>query len=217
MIVVALGFDAKNRRARAERLGGKGAAGAQAAAATADQQRIEFPRVAEYLQPRRALPGDNVRVVIGRDQHAAVALGQGPGNGFAIFAITVIANDLRAQGARVVGFDAGGVFGHNDARGHAGYTRRRRNPLRMVAGGPGDHARAPLGRGQARNAVVSAAKLKGAAHLQDLRLEPHATARIAIQKTAAQQRRAHGLRRDTPRRLFNGRKIYRQSRLPEQS
>jgi hypothetical protein len=63
-----------------KRFGGQRAAGGQPTAATADQQGVELHllrrRVLEYLQPGRALPGDDMPIIVGRHDNAAIALCQ---------------------------------------------------------------------------------------------------------------------------------------------
>ena len=68
-------------------------------------------------------------------------------------------------------FGRGASRGHDDDRRHAEKPRRRRDALRVVAGGEGHDAAGALLERDRRELVVGAAELERAGALQGLRLE----------------------------------------------
>ena len=67
-VVARLGLDPDDATAGGQRLRGQRRACQQPASAEADQQQVERPGLLEELLGGRTLPGDDFRMVVGRDQ-----------------------------------------------------------------------------------------------------------------------------------------------------
>ena len=153
-VVAGLGLDAVDPAAGAQRARRERRAGEQAAAAEADEQRVERADLLDQLLRRRALAGDHVRVVVGRDQRHAALLGEPAADRLAVFGVAVVEDDLAA-----VALGGGQLRGRRVAaasRSTAGMPSScaaQRDRLRVVARREGDHAGAAL-------AVVEAARAR---------------------------------------------------------
>ena len=113
-VVAGLGFDPDHHAVRAVLLGRHGTARNQAAATEADQQQVQRAGVFQQLLGCRALTGHHMGMVVRRDQGHAPLLGQLAANRFAVFGITVVADDLGAVTPGGRHLDGGGVLRHHD-------------------------------------------------------------------------------------------------------
>ena len=140
---------------------------------TGVMQHVEVGHILEKLQRRRALPGDDVRMVERRDDGQAALVGQLPRNRFAVARQPVVEHDLCAIAARRVDLDLRRVRRHDDGRGDAQHLGRQRQPLRVIARRKRHDAALALLRRQLRERVVRAAKLERARALQVFALEEY--------------------------------------------
>ena len=68
----------------------------QAAAAARHEQEVERADFLEELARRRALAGDDVRVIVGRDERQAALVREPLADRFAILAVAIVEDDLAA-------------------------------------------------------------------------------------------------------------------------
>ena len=118
-VVARLRFHADDLALRGELGRGQRAAADQSSAAHAHHQIVECADFLDQLLRHRALAGDDVSVVEGRNQRAAALGDQALRERLAIFVHAVIEDDL---GAVVAGGGELGrrrIAGHDDRRGHA--------------------------------------------------------------------------------------------------
>ncbi|MOA16166.1 hypothetical protein D3C78_1363640 [compost metagenome] len=92
-------------------------AGQQATAAGADQQHIQRTDFLNQFFGGRALTGDHLRVIIGRDYGQTLFDRQSLSNGGAVFAVALINHHIGAVTARCRQFGRRGVVRH-----HYGYA-----------------------------------------------------------------------------------------------
>ena len=97
------------------------------------------------LESESALAGDDIRVVVSRNDHAAGA--DPPGDLLAVFFYPVVGDDFRAVGAGIGEFNGRRVLRHDDGGLEAEDFRRRRHALRVIAGGERHHTGALSVRG----------------------------------------------------------------------
>ena len=97
--------------------------------------------LAEDLHRHRALSGDHVRIVVGRDEGHAFALGQLQGMGQRIGEGVAVQQRLAAAPSTPLTLSSGVVRGIT-ITARTPRLRRQGQALGMVAGGGGDHPRA---------------------------------------------------------------------------
>ncbi len=136
-----------------------------------------------------ALPGDDQRVVIGRDQNSAAPLRDLLGDRLAVIARAVIEHDLGAERRGALAFRARGIMRHDDDAAHAEKPRRRRDALGMIAGRESHHAAGALLGRNCRELVIRAAEFERTGMLQGLRLEEYAAAGHRIERGRGEERR----------------------------
>ena len=189
-VVAGLGLDAEHLAARRQRPRRQRAARQQAAAAERDEQRVQRAGVFQQFQRRRALAGDHVRVVVGRDQRHAALGGELAADLLAVFGVALVQAHLGAVTAR--GGQLGGrrVVRHHDGGRHAQQASRQRHRLRVVAGRERHHAGTALGGVELRQRVEGPAELEGAHALQVLALEEELRAGGLVGRAGGQHRRA---------------------------
>ncbi|MCY1231417.1 hypothetical protein D9M72_438640 [compost metagenome] len=165
----------------------------QAAAAHRHEDGVQAAGVlAEDFHRHGTLPGDHVRVVIGRHEGQALLrrqlqrVGQGVGEGIAV------QHHLAATGTHAVDLELRGGARHHDGRFDAQLPRRQRQALGMVAGRCGDHAPRALFRAQLHHTVVGTTDLEGVDRLQVLALEQHLVAQAFAELARRLQRRFDG-------------------------
>ena len=191
-IVQTVRLDRVDRDAGKRAGQGERAAGDQAAAAARHQRHFEIEAarlgLLDDLQPRRALPGDDARVIVGPDQRRAGARRDLGADRLARLARAVVQPHLGAVRPGVLDLDRRRVGRHHDGRAPCQELRRRGHALGVIAGGVGDHG----GRVDLADRVVGAAKLERAGALQAFGLQQHAPAGPLVQRLGFEQRRAHG-------------------------
>lgn len=143
----------------------------ETAAADAHDDGPHLGALFEDLQPHRALPGDDVRVVEGVDEDRTGLLG------------VLLRGGQRLVHHMPVQPDLGPVLTgrghlrqrrpdrHEDRRPYAEQRRRECDTLRMVSGARGDDPGRPLHRRQTRDTYVRAAQFERAGPLEVLALE----------------------------------------------
>ena len=118
-----------------------------------------------------ALTGDDVRVVVGRDERQAAFLGEALGFGVGLVEAVAEEHHVAAEAAHGVHLDVGRGLGHDDGGLHAEARAGKGAALGMVARGSRDDA-AFLGLGRELGyLVVRAAQLEGVHGLEVFALE----------------------------------------------
>ena len=192
-----------------------------APARTADQgvKRLAAHRhLPRKFQPRRALPGDDVRVVIARHHHCAARRRKPLADLFAALGVAVEQHHFAAIRLDAGNLNLRSIRGHHDHRRHPHQPRRPRHALRMVAGRKRHHAGlAPLRR-DLRQPVGCPAHLETAGHLKAFRLHEHLRARSRIDRAMRQHRRfahvgVHALCRGAHVMVIRKNRLSRHARL----
>ena len=164
----------------------------QTAAAARHEQEIERADLVEELARRRALAGDDVRVIVGRDEREPALARQPLADRFAILAVAIVEDDLAAVPFRRAALHRRRVGRHDDDARDVEQLAGERDRLRVVAGRKGDDAAAALVGREARQRVVGAAELEGAGALQVLALEEQLGAGPRVDRARGGDRRAVG-------------------------
>ena len=166
-----LGLYAVHLDLRAQGLDGKGDAGNQSAAAHRHHHSVHIRQLVENFQTNRALPGDDLLVIVGVNKGHVVLLLQLHGLvvGFVVGAGHKA--DLRAQIFGVLHLHQGRAVRHTDDAADAAPGSRQRHALRMVARRAGNDALGALLLRKLADFIVSAPHLKAASGLQVLGLE----------------------------------------------
>ena len=125
---------------RVDMLGRDSDAGNHAAAADGHDQCFKVRRRFENFQPHRALPGDNQRVVEGRDQCQTLSLDQVVGMGLGVVECLAVQDHFRAHRLGAFDLGEGRGLGHDDDGRDSQPLRMERHALCMVAGGTGHDA-----------------------------------------------------------------------------
>ena len=175
----------------------------------ADRHHDDVGRPAQLLDDLnadRALARDRAEVVErGHDRGAGVlgVLRGGRGGVVVRVALDDQLHPLAAERADPLALLPGRGGGHVHPAAHAEAAARVRHALAVVARAGADGARRPLGRVEARDQVVGAAQLVGAADLQVLALEPDPRAGGVRQPFARLQRGGDGDARELRRRALD--------------
>lgn len=147
------------------------------------------PRLLDELLGRRALPRNDVRMIVRRNQRETVTLGQLAADALAVFGITVVGHDVRTVAARGRDLGSRRIQRHDDRCGNTQQLRGQRDGLRMVARRKRDDARRALPLVELRQCVERAAKLEGAHALEVLALEEHLRAEHLVDGAGGQHGR----------------------------
>ena len=121
-----------------------------------------------------ALSGNHIRVVVGMHERQVTALRELARVHIRLVVGVAVQYDFGAARGDRRDLDLRRRHGHHDGRLAFELLRRERDPLRMVAGGGGDHAALERRRGQLRHLVVRAAQLEREHRLHVLALEQQA-------------------------------------------
>jgi hypothetical protein len=195
VVVVALRLDHGQAGPRRQGLQRQRDAGQQAAPAGAAvdgvERRVQRAGLLRQLHPDRALAGDDVEVVEGRDQHRAALARDLGSDRLAALGPAVVEAHLAAEGAHARDLHRRRVRRHDDQGRRPDELRGRRHALGVVARRIGDDAAFALLRAEPADAVVGAAELEAARALQGLGLEQHPSAHAFVQGRALDQRRTH--------------------------
>ena len=143
-IVSRRGFDADDRATGRHRFGGQRRAGEESAAAARRQQDVELAGLFEQLARGRALTGDHVRVIVGRDEGEPALLRQPAADGLAVVALAVVEDDVGAVSFGGGALDRGRVTRHDDHARDVQELSRQRDRLCVIARGKGDDAAPPF-------------------------------------------------------------------------
>jgi len=106
----------------------------------------------------------------------------------AVVAITIVQNDLRAEGSRVELLDLGRVPGHNDGRPDTEPLGGERDTLPVISRRKSDDASAAFRVTELQKAVERAANLESAAVLQRFGLDENPGAGALIQDVGFEHR-----------------------------
>src|SRR6185369_4585756 len=137
--------------------------GGEAAAADGDDDDVDVGEVLEDLEADGALAGDDVGVVVGRDEGHGPFGDELPGDGLACGLGDE--DDLGAVAAGRFDLQRGRHVGHDDGDGDAEGPAGVGEGLAVVAGGVRDHAGAAAVEVEAVQGVRRAAELEGADRL----------------------------------------------------
>ena len=140
--VGSLGLHAVDFYAGVHLLDGGNHPGQQPAAARGGDDHIHRRQVAEDFKAQRALPGDDLEIVVGVQEGRALLLAD-----FAGFGVGVVVHLARQHDPGPVVFGGldlgdGGVFGHDDGGRDAEGRGRAGHALGVVPGGGGNHGTA---------------------------------------------------------------------------
>ena len=192
-VVARLGLDAVELALRRQRTQRQRGPAEQAAATQAHEHRVELADLLHQLQRRGALAGDDIRMVVGRDQRQAALARQPTADRLAIFGVAVVHHDLGAIAARCRHLGTRRIVRHHDGGRDAQLPRRQGDRLRMVAGREGDHAGAPLRLAELRQRIEGAAELEGTGTLEVLALEEQLGTQQPIGRGRPKHRRVVGM------------------------
>src|SRR5262249_21721936 len=129
-----------------------------------------------------ALAGDDVRVIVGRNQRQPALRGEALPDGFSIFFVAVVEDDLAAVAFRRDLLHRRRIRRHDDDARNAEDLSGERDRLGVVAGGEGDDAALLLIVAEPRERVVGAAELEGARALEVLALEENLRAGARVDR-----------------------------------
>ena len=150
MVVTALGLHRIDGTARRHLLHRQHAAGNEAAATGRHEDHVGHQAHRRgflgHFQPAGALAGNDARIVIGRDQRSASALGFRACQSLAVIGHAIEGDDGRAPSLGGPGLDGRGIGRHEDGGRQAASRRRIGRRLGVVAGGEGDDRRTGRGR-----------------------------------------------------------------------
>ena len=131
-----------------QRARGDGAAGQQPAAAAGNEQEIERAGLFDQLDGRRALAGDDVGVIVGRNHDQAALCRDAAAERLAIVALAIVEDDLAAVSLGRLALDRGGVGRHDDDARDVEQLSGERDRLGVIAGGEGERRRGAARRGR---------------------------------------------------------------------
>ena len=180
------------RQSGRERFGSKRRAREQPAAADADEQHVEGADLLDQLLGGGALSGDDVRVVVGRDEGEPAFLGQLEPDGLAVLLVAVVENDLAAIALGCRDLHRGGVLRHDDDGRDLLQLPGIGDGLGVIAGGKRHDAEPLRLGGEPGDGVVGTAEFEGAAALKVLGLEEQGAARAFVGGAGGEHRRAMG-------------------------
>ena len=123
------GSTPKTRSLRLQRVRRDAAPADQSAAADRHNQHVEIGHIRQQFQRRRALPGDDVRMLERRNQCQSALFTQLPGDHFALLLHSIVQHHFRAITARRGELHRGRIVGHDD-------HRRRVEQLALPGPGP---------------------------------------------------------------------------------
>jgi hypothetical protein len=194
-------LDANDADVRLDRLGGRGDAGDQAAAADRHRQDFQVRRVFQHLQGDRALPGHHILVVERVHEHQAAFLLQQ--QRMLVGRIVAVAFDDhgRAERPGLLDFHERRAARHDDGHRHVQALAMVGEALGVVAGRSRDHSTPLLVGRQLQQFVQRAALLVGGGELQILELHPHLGAGNRRQRPGIAARGALNLSGDAIGRL----------------
>ena len=165
------GLHAHHFDAGPQRLGHRGHAGNQTAAANGDDQCVEVRHLLQHLQRDRALARHNVFVIVGMDKGQAALVRECKCVGAGLFQRVPVQNDFSAKATGALHFDAWREARHHDDGVQAQTLRVVGHTLGMVARAHGDHTLCRLFGRQQSEFVAGAPLFEGGRELQVLKLQ----------------------------------------------
>ena len=133
-VVSGRGLDADHLAAGRHGLGGDRRARQQTAATARHEQEVERADLFDQLTGGRALAGDDVRVIVRRDERQPALVGQTRSDGLADFAVAVVEDDVAAVPFRRDPLHGRCVRWHDDDARDAEDLPGERDGLRVIAG-----------------------------------------------------------------------------------
>ena len=143
----------------------------QAAAGDGSEDEVDIGSDFDDFKAAGGLAGDDLLVVVGRNDDVAVLADQFVGFGKALAGGDADIDDLSAHGERGGALDGGGVGGHDDDGFGADFARGIGYALGVVAAGIGDDAAGDFFRGELEDLVGRAADFECADGLEGFGFE----------------------------------------------
>jgi hypothetical protein len=169
----ALRLHAHHLDAQLERLGRRGHARDEAAAAHGEDEHVQPRLLAQHLQRQRALACGDGLVVVGVHEGQALLMGELVGMRACFLQRVAVQHHLGAEAARALHLHAGREARHDDHRAHAQALCVVGHALGMVARAHRHHAARALAGRELREPIARAAFLERGGELQVLELEEH--------------------------------------------
>ncbi len=188
-VVGADGLGTEDTRRAVTAAHGDGRPGEETAAAHRRHHDVELGHVLEELERRRALSGDDVGMVVGRDQRAAGACQHLRRGRLPRRLVRLALDDVAAVLIHRAPLHGVGVPRHDDVRRDAAHARRQRQRLGVVARAVGHDARRRHLVGELEQRVGRAAELERTDLLQVLTFEEQRTSRHLIDRPTRDDRR----------------------------
>ena len=163
---------------------------------------VERADVVQQFERGGALAGDDVRMIVGRNQSQPAVLREPSPDGLAILAIAIVENDLTTVRCGSHSLDFRRIRRHHDHAWDVEQLAGERNRLRMVARRKGHNAAATFVGIQSGERVVGSPELEGTGTLEVLAFEEERRARFRIQGARGCDRSAMCDTRDLPRGTF---------------
>ena len=190
-------FHADHLRVGCTQLDGGGKACTQSPTAHGHQHGAHVGEVIDDLQARRALAGNDPRMIVWRHHRESLRLHQCLGAFVAILRRGAREFNARAEPLRTAALGRRHRGGHDHHGLAPEQPGRERNGLRVVAGRWRNHPACTLGGGKLREKVIGAAELERPPALEHFWLDPHLRTELLGQCIHGKQRCSHGDRGDT--------------------
>ncbi len=154
-------------------IGGRCNTGEQAAATGRDDDGSRAWQVLENLEGHGPCPGDHVRMVVSRDEHAVARGGSSERARLGLVVVGAVGDNRDAVAAQAIELGVRGIPRDIDGEARAEFTRDTRQRDPMVAGRGRHQGRQDLlAFGEREQGVARPASLEGAGPLQRFQLEP---------------------------------------------
>ncbi len=166
------GLDAEDLHVGAQALDGGGDAAEEASAGDGSEDEIDVGELFDDFEAAGGLAGDDLLVVVGRNDDVAVPANEFFGLGETLAGGDADVDDFGAVGESGRALDGGGVRRHDDHCFRADLARSVGDALGVVAAGVGDDAAGDFFRRELEDLVGSAAELEAADGLEAFGFEP---------------------------------------------
>ncbi len=160
-----------------DRLGRRGAAGNQAAAADGDEDDVQVRAVLQHLGGESPLPGHHFEIVEGVHQDEVELAADGGGMLAGLIVALTVQHHLGAELAGMLDLHCRRRLGHDDGHRHPQPMAVIGQGLGVVAGRGGDHPALALLLGQSEQLVQGPTLLEGGGELKVLELDEDLRAR----------------------------------------
>src|ERR1700677_120007 len=155
------GFNTNYFYIRIAELDGGGDAAEHASSTDRGQNGFDVRKIFENFEPHGALSGDDVLIVVRRDDDVSMSLSQLFRLDLALGAARANCDDFRAQRCCGAALDGRCIIGHYDHGFDPERSSSVGHALGVVAAGIGNHAAAQRFSGKGSNFVVGSAKFEG--------------------------------------------------------